>query len=97
MDMAARLLDKECSVGEKEIGTEPKHHQARFGHLARHGILKAPIAGSIAHDHCCMGTKLWRTCCSRERTTARMIPGSTPNKTTVTFFDKHMKSASDRE
>ena len=56
MDKSARLLDKECSVGKKEIGTEPKHHQARFGHLARHGSLKAAIAGSIAHDHCCMGT-----------------------------------------
>ena len=51
MDKSARLLDKECSVGEKEIGTEPKHHQARFGHLARLGILKASIAGSVTHDH----------------------------------------------
>jgi len=39
----------------KEICTEPKHHQAGFGHLAGHGILKAPIAGSIAHYHCGMG------------------------------------------
>src|SRR5260370_34063933 len=56
MDKFARLLDKERDVGEKEICTEPKHHQAGFGHLAGHGILKAPIAGSIAHYHCGMGT-----------------------------------------
>src|SRR5258707_2656191 len=56
MDKFARLLDKERDVGEKEICTEPKHHQAGFGHLAGHRILKAPIAGSIAHYHCGMGT-----------------------------------------
>ena len=49
MDKFARMLDKERDVGEKEICIEPKHHQAGFDHLAGHGILKAPIAGSIAH------------------------------------------------
>jgi hypothetical protein len=40
---------KNVTLAKKRSAPNQKHHQAGFDHLAGHGILKAPIAGSVAH------------------------------------------------